>query len=80
MFSLLLATYPGNRGPRIAFSTFGMGIGVGDAYRVSTYEFEREKSLANSTATHAHHTHHNKHPVHHEHSHNVKLDSSTQSE
>jgi hypothetical protein len=53
-----------------------MGVGVGDAYRVSTYEFEREKALANSAATHAHHSHHNKHPAH---THSVKLDSATES-
>lgn len=34
----------GSRNPRIAFATFGMGIGVGDAFRVSSIEFEKEKA------------------------------------
>mmetsp|Transcript_20729 Transcript_20729/g.42136 ORF Transcript_20729/g.42136 Transcript_20729/m.42136 type:complete len:90 (+) Transcript_20729:35-304(+) len=32
---------PGNK--RVAFATFCMGIGVGDAYRLASMEFEKEK-------------------------------------
>eukprot|EP01038_Epipyxis_sp_PR26KG_P014639 gene14639-19663_t len=32
------------RSSRVAFSTFGMGIGFGDAYRLSSIEFEKEKT------------------------------------
>mmetsp|Transcript_28365 Transcript_28365/g.62837 ORF Transcript_28365/g.62837 Transcript_28365/m.62837 type:complete len:84 (+) Transcript_28365:50-301(+) len=32
------------RTSRMAFATFGMGIGVGDAYRLSAFEFEKEKA------------------------------------
>jgi hypothetical protein len=34
----------GTRPSRVAFTSFGLGIGVGDAYRVSHIAFEREKS------------------------------------
>mmetsp|Transcript_2869 Transcript_2869/g.4395 ORF Transcript_2869/g.4395 Transcript_2869/m.4395 type:complete len:100 (+) Transcript_2869:67-366(+) len=34
------------RNARISFSMFCMGVGVGDAYRLSNFEFEKEKAAA----------------------------------
>lgn len=39
--------YTGGRNARVAFSTFGMGIGAGDAFRLSSIAFEQEKASAN---------------------------------
>ena len=34
---------PGTRPSRMAFTAFGLGVGVGDAYRVSAAAFDSEK-------------------------------------
>ena len=33
---------PGN-GRRLAFTTFGLGFGAGDAFRTASYDFDKEK-------------------------------------
>ena len=38
----------GQKNPRIAFAMFGMGIGAGDAFRLSSIEFEKEKALGST--------------------------------
>jgi hypothetical protein len=30
-------------GRRLAFTTFGLGFGAGDAFRTASYDFEKEK-------------------------------------
>jgi hypothetical protein len=36
--------HTGTRPSRMAFTAFGLGVGVGDAYRVSAAAFDSEKS------------------------------------
>ena len=49
--SIILSPWlTGSRNPRLGAAIFGMGFGCGDAFRVSNYEFEKEKASAAAIA------------------------------